>query len=143
MEATFYVDEDMPKALAVLLRDLGYDAVYTREAGNEGQLDPEQLAFAAQHGRVVVTSNLDDFRMLHEAWMIWTPSLGTGAPVSHPGIIVLPNANSLREALMASVIDQFVRSTELTTLQNRLLRYRSNLGWEDLSALRGSRFRAS
>ncbi len=80
----------MPKALAALLRDLGYDAVYTREVGNEGWLDPEQLVFAVQQGRVV-TSNLDDFRMLHEAWIIWASLLGIGPGVLHPVIIALPN----------------------------------------------------
>ncbi len=56
------------------LRKRGIDALTTSEAGNIQNSDEEQLAFATQHGRVLVTRD-KDFLILH--------SQG----VSHAGIV--------------------------------------------------------
>ena len=77
----FYIDEDLFLALAALLRGRGFDAIHTRDAGHQGFVDPRQMLFAILQRRVLLTSNYDDFRKLHEAWRVWTD--GNVAPGNH------------------------------------------------------------
>ena len=58
---TFYLDENLPPAIAEALRRRGLDAVSAHEIGRTGISDPEQLAFAASEGRCLVTCNLRHF----------------------------------------------------------------------------------
>src|SRR4051794_35690905 len=76
----FFTDEDVYGQVAVHLRAAGFDAVATPEAGRLGQLDPAQLSWAAQQGRVLLTFNVGDFARLHHQWM----SQG----LHHAGLIV-------------------------------------------------------
>ena len=47
MTIKLYLDEDMDVALATALRQRGFDALTTQEAGNTHRPDEQQLAFAA------------------------------------------------------------------------------------------------
>jgi uncharacterized protein with PIN domain len=51
----YFTDEDVHGRVAVQLRVDGFDTVSTPEAGRLGQSDPDQLEWAAQEGRVLVT----------------------------------------------------------------------------------------
>jgi len=51
----FYLDEHVPRSVTKALRRLGIDVRTTQEAGQRGKPDPEQLAFAAREGRILVT----------------------------------------------------------------------------------------
>lgn len=60
-----YTDEDVYGTVARALRDRGYDAITTPEAGNLGRSDEEQLAFAISERRTILTCNVGDFVRLH------------------------------------------------------------------------------
>lgn len=130
-----YLDEDLSNDLGPALRAVGCDAVHTRELGRDGQIDPKQLAFAATQRRTLVTANFGDFRMLYEAWLTWTALDGPGLP-THPGIVVVPNPNSLLVAPMTRVLDDFAQRTEPFDIEHRLVRWSAKNGWQDFSAVR-------
>jgi predicted nuclease of predicted toxin-antitoxin system len=50
--------------IATRVRASGFDAISTRDAGQSGKGDPEQLAYAIGQRRAIVTHNRDDFEDL-------------------------------------------------------------------------------
>jgi predicted nuclease of predicted toxin-antitoxin system len=81
------LDEDSSAALlARLLRAAGHDVESAVELGTTGDPDPKQLIYAVAQERVLMTSNADDFKLLHE--------LVTTAGGRHPGIIVTHYENN-------------------------------------------------
>ena len=60
----FYTDEDVPLELAELGRSRGFDFLTARDAGMRGRSDREQLRFAGEQGRCLITSNPPDFARL-------------------------------------------------------------------------------
>lgn len=61
----FHLDENVPIAVAEGLRRKGINATTTEQAGLKQKSDREQLAYACQNGRVLVTHDRD-FLKLHE-----------------------------------------------------------------------------
>lgn len=55
----YYADEHVSKAVTLALRQRGVDVLTVAEAGRLGATDVEQLMFAAETGRVVVTQDAD------------------------------------------------------------------------------------
>jgi hypothetical protein len=62
----YYFDQHMDPAVAAGLRRRGIDVLTAQEAGRCGFNDPDQLAFAAANGRVMVTFDVD-YLALHSA----------------------------------------------------------------------------
>jgi len=60
-----YLDEHIPLKLAETLRERGHDAVHTYEVGMGGASDEEQIEFAVQEGRTILTYNIKHFAQLH------------------------------------------------------------------------------
>jgi predicted nuclease of predicted toxin-antitoxin system len=56
-----YLDEDVNPNLARLLRERGVDATCAREEDQLGKSDEEQLAFATERDRAIVTHNVGHF----------------------------------------------------------------------------------
>jgi predicted nuclease of predicted toxin-antitoxin system len=79
--ARLYMDEQFPKVVSQLLREMGHDVLTVQEAGkdNLGIPDEDVLSFAIAENRAVVTLNRDDFIRLHRA------------DSQHHGIIVCTN----------------------------------------------------
>jgi hypothetical protein len=79
-----YLDEMMPPDLAGALRRQGYDVESCRDAGraNRAIPDEEQLTYAAQHRRAILTFNSVDYLRLDQAWKT--------AGREHAGIVVSP-----------------------------------------------------
>ena len=79
-----YTDEMIPARLAAALRRLGYDVVSCRDVGraNRAIPDEDQLDYAAQDGRAILTFNMVDYVTLDQTWK------ATGR--QHYGIIVSP-----------------------------------------------------
>jgi len=78
----FHLDEDcQATALIQALRQRGFDAITTNEAGLAGVSDEGQLRVAALAGRVLVTNNIRDFVPLHSRWLL-------EAVESHAGIVL-------------------------------------------------------
>jgi predicted nuclease of predicted toxin-antitoxin system len=64
-----YLDEDVSIVVAAILRARGFEVVTARDIGQLGLSDSEQLASAAQTGRVFLTHNRVDFERLHREWL--------------------------------------------------------------------------
>ena len=81
-EIRLYLDEDISQVIAQVLRSRGYDVTSAHEVGMEGKPDSEQLAWAADSGRTLISFNVRHFAELAEI----TYREGR----SHPGILVSP-----------------------------------------------------
>jgi hypothetical protein len=75
-----YLDEDVYAAVAAGLRRRGFDVLTTVEASRSGAGDDDQLRFAAEQERVIVTFNRGDFARLHSEHL--------QAGNTHAGIVV-------------------------------------------------------
>ncbi len=63
-----YLDEHVPVALSSALAAHGVDCLTTQQAGNVGRSDDDQLTYATQNGRALVTFNRKDFVLLAHQW---------------------------------------------------------------------------
>lgn len=97
-----YLDEDVPVQIAAPLRRAGFDVLTTREAGRLQAEDPDQLAFAAREGRVLITLNRDDFVRFTKQFA------AEGAP--HAGVLILSRSFARGDyGSMARAIDRYLR----------------------------------
>jgi len=78
-----YLDEHQARIVATQLIKGGYDVLSTQEAGlaNRRTSDPEQLSFASEQNRALVTNNAVDFYRIHKEW--WEEKR------HHSGIIIV------------------------------------------------------
>jgi len=75
-----YFDRHIMARLTVDLGGRGYDCRTTEETGMDRASDEDQLAFATNENRAILTFNIRDFAVLHDQWH--------QAGRSHAGIIV-------------------------------------------------------
>jgi hypothetical protein len=59
-----YLDEDVDVLVSAVLRSRGFNVSTTLDCGNLQAPDPEQLRFAIEQGRALVTHNRADFELL-------------------------------------------------------------------------------
>jgi predicted nuclease of predicted toxin-antitoxin system len=85
----YLLDEDVNPRTAEIARGLGLDVVSVHEIGRRTLSDSEQLEYAAQDGRVLVTRNRDDFI---EATLTF---FRTRQP--HPGVLIIPHTLPRRD----------------------------------------------
>ena len=78
----FLLDEHVPRAVALGLRQRGVDAVTVRESGTAGEADVNHLSAARAQERIIVTQD-DDFLRLHAQGM------------SHAGIVFVPRQSAI------------------------------------------------
>jgi predicted nuclease of predicted toxin-antitoxin system len=64
--ARLYADEQFPRPVLELLRELGHDVLTVQESGNAGFTDPRVLAFATANYLIILTQNRRDFKRLHQ-----------------------------------------------------------------------------
>jgi hypothetical protein len=95
----FYLDEDLSPQIAERLRKRGINTVSAFEAGNVQLSDREQLAYAAQAGRCLVTRNVRHFILLAQE-AIRQQEL-------HAGIILCPP--SIRGFETGAIVDALTR----------------------------------
>lgn len=86
-----FTDEMVNPRLAGFLSRLGYDVVSCQwvSRANHGIPDVEQLTYASQHGRAILTFNIGDFERLDRHWK--------ARGFVHAGIIVSPQITKLAE----------------------------------------------
>lgn len=58
------LDEDVRPVLAEILRQRGYSALHVLELERTGKSDEEQLTYAVEHQRAILTHNIRDFILL-------------------------------------------------------------------------------
>jgi hypothetical protein len=63
-----YLDEDMDPLLARILTARGHDVLTTQEAHRVSSSDANQLVFAAQEHRALLTHNIAHFNRLARVW---------------------------------------------------------------------------
>ena len=73
----FKIDENLPRELAVILREWGHDATTVLDQGLDGSSDPRVASICRDESRIMIT--LD----------IGFGDIRTYNPEQHPGIIVL------------------------------------------------------
>ncbi|MFQ5780088.1 MAG: DUF5615 family PIN-like protein [Nitrospiria bacterium] len=94
MPVKLYLDEDIDPLLAQVLRDRRIDCLSTQEADHCGLPDADQLAFAAEQERAILTFNVKDYVQLAREYAI--------SNKHHRGIVVsnhLPFRELLRRVL--------------------------------------------
>ena len=64
----FFIDEDLPPAIADILRARGLQALSVIGEARQGLADEEQLHFATTHHLVLVTANIADYVELARQW---------------------------------------------------------------------------
>jgi len=77
---SLYLDEDVDVMIAKLACAYGFDAVTTRDPGNSGATDVEQLEYSTSLGSVLLTHNRIHFESLAASYV----SRG----IEHAGIII-------------------------------------------------------
>jgi predicted nuclease of predicted toxin-antitoxin system len=82
-----YLDHHVPDLFAVDLRRRGFDAIVARDVGNARASDEEHLTWATAHGRVVLTSDFDDYPPMADRWFF--------EGRDHTGIILLEQPTSV------------------------------------------------
>jgi len=112
------LDENIPTAVAILLRGRGIDVDTVLEESLGGRTDPEVLAAATQEDRLLITLDrgFGDVRAY--------------PPGSHPGIIVLRPADQ-RVHTLTNMVETLIDSHEIeslagcvTVIQRNMLRVR-------------------
>lgn len=79
----FYLDEDLSDVIALIGRErIGPDVACAHELGMEEATDEEQLTFAAQERRCIVTRNARDFLGLTERFL--------AESLPHAGVAIVP-----------------------------------------------------
>lgn len=74
---TFFLDQDVPEEIALLLRHKGHEATVLRDVLPITATDREAFAYARAHGLIMITCNRDDFLAL------------AAEHPGHPGLILL------------------------------------------------------
>ncbi|HVA92650.1 MAG TPA: DUF5615 family PIN-like protein [Chloroflexota bacterium] len=120
--AVFYLDEDVPEAIAPLLVGFGHRATTTRAEGRKGIPDYAQLWHSAIHNWIFVTLNRKDYLLLHGAWQHWDVSR------QHGGILMLPHVPRANLPTLAAAIDTLV-SNPSTILGNAVYGWTASAGW--------------
>lgn len=69
MKIKLFLDEDVPLAVALALRKRGYDVVHVQELGRKGKPDSEQLRYAVERERCLLSFNVKDFVLLHNEYV--------------------------------------------------------------------------
>ncbi len=65
MKPALFLDQDVHLDVAEGLRRRGYDVIQVQEVGRKGLDDDEQLVYAVESQRCIVTFNVKDFVPLH------------------------------------------------------------------------------
>jgi hypothetical protein len=117
--ARIFTDHMIPSEVVGRLRALGHDVVSTRDLSLDGPKDDVQLLAAATSHRILVTHDILDFEMLHDAWRRWSAAWGSVA--IHSGILIVPQGWPPQKTTQE--IHQFIESgVDLTTRLYRLHR---------------------
>src|SRR3954447_2093170 len=100
--ANFYCEDGVSPELAKALGIRGHGATAARSVGKSSAFDEDHLWYATQHGLILITHNIEDFLMLHRAWVQWQVSQ------PHPGILLINQMPRGGAARTAEEIHQFV-----------------------------------
>ena len=104
-----YLDEHVWYGLAAALQQRGYDAIHVYDVDREGLGDEDQLAYAAEQGRALLTFNARDFGPLAVGWFF--------AGKTHAGIII---SDQLAFGELLRRIERLLQTLPAEELRNTL-----------------------
>jgi hypothetical protein len=125
--AAFQLDHNVPARLRSLLRAAGHDVVDAREQSLARAPDADVLLAAALANRIVITHDLEDYRLLNRAWRRWPVAWGVVPPPAHAGILVLPQPPRVTPVDMARAVETAL--ADVRPLANQLWRWMPRTGW--------------
>lgn len=109
MRIRLYLDEDIPIQLARALRQRGVDILTTQEAEMGESTDEQQVGFAAEQQRTILTHNKQHFIKIHHAII--------EKGMEHWGIIV---ADQNRIGLLLQMVSRLLFTVSAESMKNRL-----------------------
>jgi hypothetical protein len=121
----FYIDENVSFLLDGFLRGYGHSVISTHDEGREGSPDPHQLFYVTEHNCVLITHNANDFKLLHDAWHLWT--YRWQLPHRHAGIIIAPQTRGYTPPVVAEHVHALTRQED--TFTNALYSLQPRFGW--------------
>ncbi|MCA1724271.1 MAG: DUF5615 family PIN-like protein [Thermomicrobia bacterium] len=124
--AAFLLDHNVSAKLAPLLRFQGHVAITAREMNMETARDERILLTAATRALIVVTHNVKDFRLLHDAWLVWSRAWRV-API-HTGILIIPDNHQWSPEQAARAIEALIAPGVI--VHNALYEWQSRDGWQ-------------
>ena len=103
-----------------------HDVVTVRDISDERLSDDALILVTVRLGRVFVTHNRTDFKMLHDAWVTWPAAFGLALP-PHPGILTL---DIMPYQVLARAITGFLDEVPPERLANAIFRWHRRGGWD-------------
>ena|SRR5437763_9605971 len=85
--ADLYLDHNVPRTITDPLQRAGHTVRTAAQIGLARGADERQLLTAAQQNWVFVTHNAGHFRLLHDAWRLW--SQAWNVTPEHAGILII------------------------------------------------------
>ena len=101
----YYLDENLPTALAHIGRQAGLDIECSHEVGNDGTSDEFQLTYAIQQRRCLVTIDRVDF--IAQATRL------DDEEISHSGILLVSKSLRLVPRNYRAIVDALLHYREL------------------------------
>jgi hypothetical protein len=123
----FYLDENVTERLATALLRQGIDVVTAGRLGRKGISDAVHLLDAASNNRVLVTFEVKDITLLHEAWAAWSHAWRRDEAILHAGIMVIYPARSVSIVEIAREIERF--GDQQTSIVGALWSWNEKVGW--------------
>ncbi|MFP3872547.1 MAG: DUF5615 family PIN-like protein [Candidatus Natronoplasma sp.] len=108
MTIRFFLDENMPKSSAEILKDLGFEVEHARTAGFRGKTDEEIAKYAKEQGAVLVTKDLDFGNML------WYPK------GSHYGLLIIRLPHDYSAKQITSKLKEFISNIDVEELVDHI-----------------------
>jgi hypothetical protein len=120
-----YFDHNFTRHVAPILWAEGHDLLFTRDPGTARLTDDAHLLASVRAGRVLITHDRHDFKMLHDAWVTWPAAFGMRLP-PHLGVLVLDSASP---ETLAQVIADFLDGTDPADLPDAIFWWHRHDGW--------------
>lgn len=124
--AAFLLDHNVSSKLVPLLYVRGHTATTARAVQMDSAGDERILLAAATQERILVTHNIKDFQLLHDAWHLWSRTWGVKS--DHMGILIIPDYHRWIPIRAAREIDTFI--AQEFSLTNTLYEWKARDGWQ-------------
>ena len=127
----FYLDENVSEKLIPALRDQHHDVTSAIQSGQRTVSDALLLLDAARHGRIFITHNDRDFKLLHEAWRAWSTAWNGEEAARHAGILIIRTSNQTVVPVIVDAIQRLLPTVD--TFENRLFRWNIRDDWHEVT----------
>lgn len=121
--AKFYLDHNVARNAAPLLRSRGHTAFAAYELGAARLTDDALLLMAAESASILITHNRMDFELLHDAWIRWTRAWNVAH--EHSGIMIFQQPLDARD--LAALVAERLR--DVGSVAGQLHDWRLSRGW--------------